>query len=89
MPLDPTRETSIELAILGLLSLRGENKSICPSEAARAVDPVGWRDLMGPVREVAGRLVAEGRVAATQRGAAVDPRTARGPIRLRLPDGGA
>jgi hypothetical protein len=39
---------------------------------------------MGEVRDVAARLLAEGRIVATQKGQPVDPVSARGPIRLGL-----
>ena len=39
---------------------------------------------MEPVREAARRLAAQGAIEITQRGAAVDPLSFRGPIRLRL-----
>ncbi len=70
--------------ILELLDRRGDGATICPSEAARAADPDGWRDLMEPVRRTARRLVAEHRVEVTQGGRVVDPATATGPIRIRL-----
>ncbi|MFM1965775.1 MAG: hypothetical protein RL134_1500, partial [Actinomycetota bacterium] len=68
-------------AILDLLGSR--DGTICPSEAARAVDPEGWRDLMEPARQAARRLVAAGDVEITQGGHVVDPSTAKGPIRIR------
>lgn len=40
---------------------------------------------MDPVRAVAYALADAGRVEVTQKGEVVDGRTARGPIRLRLP----
>ncbi len=70
--------------ILDLAHRRGAGATFCPSEAARALSP-DWPALMPEVRRVAARLRAEGRIAATQRGQAVDPLTARGPIRLGLP----
>lgn len=75
--------TDIDAALLDLAHRRGAGKTFCPSEAARALDP-DWRPLMGPVRAVAAKLVADGRLVATQKGAPVDPVTARGPIRLGL-----
>ena len=75
---------SLRQAILDLLQKRGPGKTICPSEAARAVDPTGWRDLMEPTRAVARELTAEGTLEITQKGQAVDPDSARGAIRLRL-----
>jgi hypothetical protein len=80
-------ESRIEAAILDALAARGPGKSVCPSEIARAL-AADWRSLMPEIRRVAGALAAEGRLAATRRGAVVDPETPGGPIRLRLPDAG-
>jgi hypothetical protein len=80
-----TRDRALEDAIGELLDRRAPGATICPSEAARRVDPDGWRDLMPDARRVAGRLVVDGRVEMTQRGEVVDPDTARGPVRLRRP----
>ncbi|HWN28763.1 MAG TPA: DUF3253 domain-containing protein [Actinomycetospora sp.] len=82
-----TRDRALEDAIGQLLDRRAAGATICPSEAARRVDPDGWRELMPDARRVAGRLVADGRVEMTQRGEVVDPATARGPVRLRRPGG--
>jgi hypothetical protein len=73
----------LEETILSLLDQRARTSTICPSDAARAVDPDGWRDLMEPARRAARRLVAAGRVQVTQKGSVVDPSTATGPIRIR------
>jgi hypothetical protein len=78
-------DARLERAIGTLLDARADGLSICPSEAARAVDPDGWRALMPAARAAAGRLVARGDVEVTQRGAVVDVATARGPIRIRRP----
>lgn len=77
----------IEAAILDLLAARAPGRSICPSEAARRLDPTAWRALMAAVRATARRMRDEGRLEITQKGVAVDPAAARGPIRLRLPSG--
>ena len=78
----------LEEAVLYLLSQRAAGRTICPSEAARAVaaehDVEDWHDLMEPARRAARRLVADGRVEITQGGRVVDPSTAKGPIRVRL-----
>lgn len=89
----------LEESILRLLASRSAKSTICPSEAARAVAAMGtshgtskddekddeaWRELMEPARRAARRLVAAGKVQITQRGAVVDPSTARGPIRIRV-----
>lgn len=80
-PVDRELEATIER----LLDARARDATICPSEAARAVDEDGWRELMEPARRAARRLVAEGRLEITQGGRVVDPSTARGAIRLRRP----
>jgi hypothetical protein len=76
-------DRDLETAIDDLLDQRAAGKTICPSEAARRVDPEGWRDLMEPARRAARRLVEAGTVEITQQGRVVDPSTAKGPIRLR------
>ncbi len=75
----------LERAIEELLAERRPDASICPSEAARAVDPEGWRELMPEARAAAGRLAAAGEVEVTQGGEVVDVAGARGPVRVRRP----
>ena len=75
---------SVERTILELLARRAPGRTICPSEAARAL-ATDWRPLMPVVREHAYRMADEGRLEITQSGEVVDGRTARGAIRLRLP----
>jgi hypothetical protein len=77
-------DSDIAAAILDLALRRGAGRTLCPSEAARAV-AADWRPLMPDVRRVAAGLAAEGRIAVTQKGQPVDPLTASGPIRLGLP----
>jgi nucleoid-associated protein YgaU len=81
-------DRKLEETILGLLAERGAGKTICPSEAARAVagsdERQQWEHLMEPAREAAQRLVAKEKIVITQRGHIVDGSTAKGPIRLRL-----
>ncbi|MGY1762251.1 DUF3253 domain-containing protein [Geodermatophilus sp. SYSU D00779] len=76
-------DVRLEQAIDALLDDRRAGATICPSEAARAVDPEGWRELMPAARAAAGRLAAAGQVEVTQRGEVVDVATARGPVRVR------
>ena len=76
-------DARLERAIDALLDDRRDGATICPSEAARAVDPDGWRELMPAARAAAGRLAAAGQVEVTQRGEVVDVATARGPVRVR------
>lgn len=83
-------DATIASAIRALCKARGPAKTICPSEVARRIAEEGtrsetyWRELMPAVRRVAGELVRAGEISATQKGAPVDPVTARGPIRLGL-----
>jgi hypothetical protein len=77
--------SQLERTIVDLLDRRAPESSICPSEAARAVDPDGWRDLMPEARAAAGRLAQAGAVEVTQGGEVVDVRSARGPVRVRWP----
>jgi hypothetical protein len=65
--------------------LRRSEASICPSEAARAVDPEAWRDLMPAARAAAGRLASAGEVEVPQGGEVIEVAGARGPVRVRRP----
>jgi hypothetical protein len=78
-------DAELERTIDALLDRRRPDASICPSEAARAVVPEGWRALMPAARAAAGRLAAAGAVEVTQGGQVVDVATARGPVRVRRP----
>jgi hypothetical protein len=82
----PTHRSTaaLESAILSLLAERAPGKTICPSEAARHIAPENWRPLMPAVRAAAVRLAEVGRIDITQHGRAVNPATAKGPLRLRL-----
>jgi hypothetical protein len=73
----------LEQTILDLLARRAPSATICPSDAARSVDPEAWRPLMEPARRAARRLVADGAVVITQGGKVVDPSDTKGPIRIR------
>ena len=72
----------LEAAIGDLLDQRDEGKTICPSEAARAIGGPEWRDLMPAAREAAARMADRGEVVVTQKGTEVDALSARGPIRI-------
>ncbi len=80
-------DARLEATILKLLDQRGAGKTICPSEAARAIaasdDKAQWDPLMEPARAAARRLVSDGKIVITQGGVVVDPSKAKGPIRLR------
>jgi hypothetical protein len=74
-------DEQLERAIRQLLSQRRRDGTICPSEAARQVEPGAWRTLMEPARAAGRRLAAQGQIVVLQRGRRVDPTDAKGPIR--------
>lgn len=81
---EPVDTADARKAILDLLEDRDAGKTICPSDAARALGgDDGFRPLMDVVRDAAGDLVGEGRIEVTQHGEPVDLGDAKGPIRLR------
>lgn len=80
-------ESTIRSTILRLLQERGDGKTICPSEAARAIAGDArrdWEPLMEPIRNTAAAMADERSLQVTQRGHVVNAATAKGPIRLRL-----
>ena len=79
------QDADLQRRVLAMLADRARTSSICPSDVARDVAPDDWRPLMEPVRRAARRLVQRGEVEITQKGSVVDPSTAKGPIRIRLP----
>lgn len=72
----------IQRALREFAAARASEKTFCPSELARSLGGKNWRDWMPAIRAEAVRLVAAGELRCTQRGVAVKPDTARGPIRL-------
>jgi Protein of unknown function (DUF3253) len=78
------RPTAAEIGamILALTAARGPDKSICPSEVARALRP-DWHRLMTAVRQEAVRLAGLGQVSILRKGLMVDPADVKGVIRLR------
>ena len=84
--LGPALRARVETTIEAMVRERGEGRTICPSEVARALmGDEGLRPLMPGVREVAAALADRGEIVVTRRGRPVDARTARGPIRLGRP----
>jgi hypothetical protein len=72
----------ITAAILRLTTARGHDKSICPSEVARAL-AAEWRPLLGSVRRAAMLLAESGQIDILRKGQAIPPADMRGVIRLR------
>jgi len=71
--------------IVRLVEACGPDKTICPSDVARAERGEEWRRVMKPVRRAAQKLAREGRIAVYRKGKPVDPETVKGVIRLGRP----
>ena len=85
-------ETAIAAEIRRQAAARGPDKSICPSEVARALaggEDGPWRPLMTPVRQAALALQQAGEIEILRKGKPVPPDQVRGVIRLRQPAGHA
>jgi hypothetical protein len=74
----------ITQTILTMAAERGADKSVCPSEIARALFPADWRKHMEEVRTSAIALQQEGKVTITQKGAPVNVQHIKGPIRIKI-----
>jgi Protein of unknown function (DUF3253) len=70
--------------ILSTAIHRGAEKSTCPSEIARMLFPDDWRRHMKDVIQVAIDLHNKGSVAITQKGAPVDVKDFKGPVRIKI-----
>jgi hypothetical protein len=79
----PVTPDDIRAEILRQTAARGPEKSICPSEVARALGGEDWRRHMTAVRGVAATLSAEGAVDILRKGKPVPPEAMHGVIRLR------
>ncbi|MDB5444700.1 MAG: hypothetical protein JWQ97_17 [Phenylobacterium sp.] len=77
----------VEAAIFDLLARAAPGKSVSPEAVARAVDPEGWRRLLGQVRATAVGLARQDRLVITRHNKPADPETFKGVYRLRLPEG--
>jgi hypothetical protein len=74
---------TLEQVVLDLTSERGPEKSICPTDAARAFAGENWRKVLGEVRKTAVRLALDGKIEITRKGKPVDPAAFKGVYRLR------
>lgn len=87
MTIDPA-----EQIILDVLAARGPQKSICPTDAARALagnpPDESWRRSLAPVKLAAQRLARAGKIEVLRKGKPIDPEVLHGVIRLRLPASG-
>ena len=80
---------TIEDLVLRLATERGPAKTICPTEAARAVaeqrGEEDWHDRLSNVRAAAVRLSRRGKLAIYRKGKPVDPNLFKGVYRIGLP----
>ncbi|KAF2114356.1 hypothetical protein BDV96DRAFT_647064 [Lophiotrema nucula] len=94
MPLDHVQRGIVVRRLEELLQKRAWPKTICPSEAARALSPdelgslnaESWRETMDDIRKVVWEMRAEEQVEVLQRGEVVitdELADVRGPIRVR------
>jgi hypothetical protein len=77
------RKVAIENEILSLAAERGAT-SFCASEVLRRLYE-NWRPQMAITRQVARKLMLEGKILVTQSGKPVKDLKFRGPIRLKAP----
>jgi Protein of unknown function (DUF3253) len=83
-PSDAGRRDRVTAAVLALATHRAPDRTICPSDAARAVGGEQWRATMPVVHDVARRLAKDGVVEVLQRGKVLDPVADwSGPVRIR------
>jgi uncharacterized protein DUF3253 len=74
----------LRAVVLTLAGHRAPDRTICPSDVARAVGGASWRSQMDPVRDVVRDLARSGDVEVTQRGIVLDADGEwRGPVRIR------
>ena len=79
---------AVETAIFDLLAKVPAGKTISPEEVAKAVDPEGWRRLLGHVRATAIGLARQDKLVITRHNKPADPEKFKGVWRMRLPQAG-
>ena len=79
----PAPASRYDATILKIAAERGEAKSFCPSEVARALSE-DWRPLLTHVRAAARRLAEAGQIDILRHGKPIEPAAMKGVIRLRL-----
>ncbi|MEO6124849.1 MAG: DUF3253 domain-containing protein [Ilumatobacteraceae bacterium] len=83
-PTSSSIRARLAAAILALAEHRAPDRTICPSDAARAVGGARWRSQMDLARDVVRELAAAGSVEVLQKGVVIDATSAwRGPVRIR------
>ncbi len=85
------KRAGVEDMILALCGERGPEKTICPTDAAKAYaaargeDDLGWRNWLTHARAAAVGLARQGRLVIYRKGKPADPDDFRGVYRLGLP----
>ncbi len=88
---DRPERLPLEETILRLCADRGADKSICPTDAAKAFaeargeDDLAWRRWLTQVRSTAVGMARQGRLIIYRKGKPADPDDFRGVYRLGLP----
>ncbi len=90
MPHSSANDTpgGIAALITAMVAERGADKTVCPSEVARAIagsDETKWRLLMPPIRAEAVRMAKAGVLTIRRKGRVVDPDAFKGIYRLGAP----
>ena len=78
------KNSNIKDQIFKMAEVRGADKTFCPSEIARKLDPENWHQYMKKVRECGKELIQKNELVCTQGVKIVDPLKAKGPIRFGL-----
>jgi hypothetical protein len=92
-PMTEDKTDTIAQSILSLCNAVGPQKTICPTDAAKAFaeqrgeDDLAWRHHLTQVRRQAVALAMEGRLVIYRKGKPVDPEDFRGVYRLGVPSG--
>ena len=84
----PDAPADLPTTILALCAKGSPDRTICPTDAAKAFaqargeDALGWRSHLQDVRRTAVKLAQEGRLVIYRKGKPVDPNDFRGVYRL-------
>lgn len=88
------KKPGLEDVIVALCTERGEGKTICPTDAAKAFaerrpgEAADWHQWIGHVRRAAVGLARTGQITIYRKGKPADPDDFRGVYRLGLPRAG-
>lgn len=74
-----------EDAILAAIDARGAGKTICPTDAAKVLDPENWRGRLHQIRAAGVHLARTGVISIYRKGKPVSPDGFKGVYRLGRP----